>query len=192
MCVATPSRRFGRDRQILVIGEAADVVADAGALGERRFRDRRPPSVNTYGHVESPHELVTTGTTRRALRLSSTFVTGRPSHPPMSKGRAFNHELVGALEECVEVEGRGRFVEGVLVAIEDPITNARDVQIERSRTQAQRDGRGGERPALVEDGCEFSPIRHVTRVLRTQRVEDLEQRVLALLSLEDCSTGARG
>jgi len=49
-----------------------------------------------------------------------------------------------------------------------------------------------ERPALVETAGEFSPIRHVTRVLRPSASRISSSESLALLSLETARAGARG
>ncbi len=126
----------GRDRKILVISEAADVVTDAGALGESRPGDRRPPCVNTYGDVESTHEFRDDQyDALEFLGLVDLFTRSGPHATNIQEVRPLVDESLGALEKRIEVERGGRFVKGVAGAIEDAHDERARREVERGCTE---------------------------------------------------------
>ncbi len=129
-------------RQVVLVGEAADVVAQDGAGGEGCRGDGRAPGVDADGHVEARGQAGDRGD--HALELFGLAHLGpRPgAHAAhVEQVGAVGDERLGAREERVEVEGRRGLVERVGGAVEDPHDERPRRQVEAAVPEAQGDRR---------------------------------------------------
>ncbi len=109
-----------RGRDVSVVGEAADVVADDRAGGAARVEHRRAPGVDRDRRVEAGGERFDRGHDPvELLGLADLRARARLDPADVEEIRARGHELLGAREEGVEGPGRAAVVEGVGGAIED-------------------------------------------------------------------------
>ena len=122
MCVRDDGRVvLGRDREVVGIGEAADVVADDRAGRARRVEHRRAPGVARERDVEARvQRLDRRDRPGRAPRPRRPRARARPS-PRRRRGgrRRRSTSSLGPPEERVELEGRAAVVERVGRAVED-------------------------------------------------------------------------
>ncbi len=103
--------RRGGHLEVGRVGEAADVVTDAGADVKTRLRHRRAPRVDAERNVEANRQLTQYRHHAIELFFFADRVTGSGLHSPdVQDVRSLGDELLGACEERVEVVGRGRFV----------------------------------------------------------------------------------
>ena len=112
--------RCGAHREVVGIGEPADVVADDGAGLERGASDGGAPCVHRQRNLEArvqcldgrkhPLELLLLADLRTRSGLDAPYV---------EHVGAVTHERVGLAEEAVEVEVAALVEEGIRGAVED-------------------------------------------------------------------------
>ena len=114
--------RLGRRRglEVLGVGEATDVVAEAGTGRKAGPGDRRPPGVHTERHVETGAQLANDRHDAVELFFLADLIAGTGFHSAhVQDVGALVDELFGAREKSVQVVGGRRSVERVARSIQD-------------------------------------------------------------------------
>ena len=132
MCVATTAApAAAATGEILGVGEAADVVSEAGARGEGRLGDRRPPGVDARSATSNRFTVRLDDRNDAFEFLALVDLVTRPGldAADVQDVRAFIDQSVGARKERVEVvrSAAGSKKES-RVRLRTPMTSARDVR----------------------------------------------------------------